>query len=282
VAGIESDAFTQADARGGEIAIAAQADTEREQVAVLAGPVQVRAADQAEGRVAEPSDEGQAPVTVTALDPVEPQISPPALPEPFGLSAMPVAGGDVFSKWTKVEGKIRGEREILVSCRENAEHCSRPALSFLAAIDTGRGLSGRRRVGAINRAINMAIAPMSDVAQWGVADHWSTPLETFGTGRGDCEDYAIAKYVALTEAGINAQDVKLVIVRNVAANEDHAAAAVRLDGGWIILDNRWLALVEDVAMPRAVPLFVLDSAGVRKFEPAAVAVAHRATVPASL
>ena len=45
---------------------------------------------------------------------------------------------------------------------------------------------------------------MSDLAQWGVIDRWSAPLETFTTGRGDCEDYAIAKYVALTAAGVAA------------------------------------------------------------------------------
>ena len=77
-------------------------------------------------------------------------------------------------------------------------------------------------------------------------DRWSAPLETFTTSRGDCEDYAIAKYVALTAAGVPAQDVKLVIVRNTAANEDHAVVAVRNGGDWIMLDNRWLTLVKDV------------------------------------
>ena len=53
----------------------------------------------------------------------------------------------------------------------------------------------------INRDINMAIRPTSDLAQWGVTDRWSAPLATLASGRGDCEDYAIAKYVALREAG---------------------------------------------------------------------------------
>jgi predicted transglutaminase-like cysteine proteinase len=134
----------------------------------------------------------------------------------------------------------------------------------------------------INRAINLAIRPMSDLAQWGVPDRWSAPLETFATGRGDCEDYAIAKYVALTAAGVAAQDVKLVIVRNSAAGEDHAVVAVRVDAKWIMLDNRWLTLVEDVEMPDVIPLFVLDSSGVRRFTPAAIASKHYTSTPASL
>ena len=75
--------------------------------------------------------------------------------------------------------------------------------------------------------------------------------------------------------------MKLVVVRNTAANEDHAVAAVRLDGEWIMLDNRWLTLVEDVDMPQVVPLFVLDRSGVRKFVPA-MTVARRTAAPASL
>jgi hypothetical protein len=40
---------------------------------------------------------------------------------------------------------------------------------------------------------------------------------------------------------------------------------VRLDGAWVILDNRWLALVRDHDMRRATPLFELDDNGVRRF-----------------
>ena len=62
--------------------------------------------------------------------------------------------------------------------------------------------------------------------------------------------------------------MRLVIVRDLAVGEDHAVVGTRLDGGWIILDNRWLALVEDIAMRRVIPLFVLDHEGIRQFAPA--------------
>ncbi len=111
----------------------------------------------------------------------------------------------------------------------------------------------------------MSIIPTSDFAQWGVADRWSPPLETFTTLRGDCEDYAIAKYVALRAAGLARQEIRLVVVRNDAGKQHHAVVAVRLDGDWVILDNRWLALVHDHEMWRATPLFELDENGVRRF-----------------
>jgi predicted transglutaminase-like cysteine proteinase len=227
-------------------------------------------------------DDAQASQRTARPKPSNPQIAEPALPDLFGLQTLPVTTGNVVTKWNGVSAKIAGEREILARCRENAEHCTTAARDFLAVVATGSAQSGRTRIGLINRAVNLAVRPESDLAQWGVPDRWSPPLETFTTGRGDCEDYAIAKYVALTEAGLSPQDVKLVIVRNTAANEDHAVAAVRLDGGWIVLDNRWLTLVEDVAMPQVIPLFVLDNDGVRRFVPAPLTAARRAPAPASL
>ena len=131
----------------------------------------------------------------------------------------------------------------------------------------------------INRAINFAIRPMSDLAQWGVPDRWSSPLETFSTGRGDCEDYAIAKYVALMQAGVPTEDLRLVIVHDLAVGENHAVVAVRFDDEWFVLDNRWLTLVADVEVPRTVPLFVLDHDGVKEFASVAISDAHRAATP---
>jgi predicted transglutaminase-like cysteine proteinase len=200
--------------------------------------------------------------------------------EPFGLKTEPVTGGGLLAKWDGVIGEIRAESEVLVRCREHASPCPAAAQKFLAVIAEGRAHEGRARVGVINRAINMAIAPMSDLAQWGVPDRWSAPLETLTTGRGDCEDYAIAKYVALVEAGIAADEVRLVIVRDLALEQDHAFVAVRLDGEWTVLDNRRLVLLQDVDMPRVQPLFVLDESGVKQFAPTAVAGADNRPVAA--
>jgi predicted transglutaminase-like cysteine proteinase len=129
----------------------------------------------------------------------------------------------------------------------------------------GAGRSGRARVGLINRAADLAVNPVSDEMQWGVADHWSDPFQTLLSSRGDCEDYAILKYAALLQAGIPKDDVKIVILKNLFPNENHAAVATRVDGQWLILDNRTLTLVRDTDVRRAIPEFVLDHDGVRRF-----------------
>lgn len=219
--------------------------------------------------------------SLAAIDIAVPSSQTPIAAEPFGLNAVPVTFGEILNKWSGVEADIRADRETLVHCRDGSATCPAAAQKFLAVIAEGRALAGRARIGVINRAINMAIRPMSDLAQWGVPDRWSAPLTTFTTGRGDCEDYAIAKYVALREAGVAEDDVRLVIVRDLAVAEDHAVVAARLDGKWIVLDSRRLALIEDAEMRRVLPLFVLDRDGVKQFTPTAVADARRATAPAA-
>jgi predicted transglutaminase-like cysteine proteinase len=228
-------------------------------------PVENQTAPQRDAYVATPIARAKLADTGAAMS-NERQIERPRSrePGPFGLNAKPVAAGEILTKWSGVVAEIRADDEVLARCREGAS-CPSAARRFLAIIDEGRARNGRARIGIINRAINLAIIPTSDVAQWGVADRWSAPLETFTTRRGDCEDYAIAKYVALRAAGVAEEDVKLVVVRDTAAEENHAMVAVRLDGGWIILDNRSLALVRDNEMSWATPLLVLDDNGVRQF-----------------
>jgi predicted transglutaminase-like cysteine proteinase len=180
----------------------------------------------------------------------------------FGMEIAPTFG-EVSSKWLAVETKIEQEKAVLADCRAS-EDCPAPARELLRIVAEGAGRTGLARVGLINRAVNLAITPTSDEAQWGVDDRWSPPLETLQTHRGDCEDYAIVKYAALLEAGFSRDDMKIVILRNFIRNEDHAVLAARVDGEWLILDDRNLTLVPDTEMPGAHPLFALDHDGAHR------------------
>jgi predicted transglutaminase-like cysteine proteinase len=154
----------------------------------------------------------------TLIQPAPP-VSLPPFSEPFGPTTVPLAGSEYLTEWRLVELKIRSEIETLDRCRTTLEFCPPSAQDFLAIITEGRERSGLARIGVINRAINLAIRPTSDLAQWGVIDRWSTPLETFATRRGDCEHYALAKYVALKQAGVDDDDLRPIIVRDLSSAE---------------------------------------------------------------
>ena len=54
-------------------------------------------------------------------------------------------------------------------------------------------------------------------------------------------------------------------MRDTIHGEDHAVAAVRLDGHWLTLDNRRMAMVEDGYFRNYRPLFVIGQDGVRQY-----------------
>ena len=205
-------------------------------------------------------------LTAAALDSSGPSELAGSSTEPFGLFASKLFAGGVREKWRDVERKLDDERVQLALCDGDRERCVSPAaLRLLAIVDNARAREGRARLGEINRAINLAIRPMSDQAQYGEIDVWNSPLVTFAHGAGDCEDYAIAKFVALRQAGISPDDLRIVIMRDTIRGEDHAVAAARLDGHWLTLDNRRMAMVEDANIRNYRPLFVIDRYGVMQY-----------------
>ena len=63
-----------------------------------------------------------------------------------------------------------------------------------------------------------AITYKSDQAHWGKKDYWATPFEFMGSGAGDCEDYAIAKYFSLIKLGIDDDKLRITYVSYTKAN----------------------------------------------------------------
>src|SRR3569623_1777573 len=149
---------------------------------------------------------------LAALDPLQLVAPPRRQPvDPFGVGVAAISRGAIVGKWSTVKKHLAAEHKVLERCRADAGHCPAAAKSFLALVDKAQASQGWRRIAEINRSITLNIRPMSDLAQYGVEDYWATPLMLFASHRGDCEDYAIAKYVALREIGIAENDVRLVI-----------------------------------------------------------------------
>ena len=197
------------------------------------------------------------PITIQSTDLLTPEAPAPIKRGPFGLTVSHHSG--LAMRWRRLQPVIHVEAEVLALCRSNPKACTPAAARFLSIIESARARTGRARIGEINRAINLAIRPMSDEEQFGAADVWATPLMTFASGAGDCEDYAIAKYVALRQVGMAARDLRLVILHNRLTHEDHAVTAARVDGRWLILDNQRMALLTDSEMRGMTPLLALNS-----------------------
>jgi len=159
--------------------------------------------------------------------------------------------GNKFCKRTCRDAYLRevsldSEEETLAPCRASPDACSPAARRLLQLVELGRQRAGRARLGEINRAVNLSIKATSDWSQYGVDDFWLSPLATIEKGAGDCEDYAILKYLALREAGVSPDDLRLLIVSYPRRRTIHAVLAVHLDEEWLLLDNLTMVMVNSL------------------------------------
>lgn len=86
-----------------------------------------------------------------------------------------------------------------------------------------KGANELKKLNVVNSWVNY-IKYDSDKHIYGVNDYWATLYEFVGRGRGDCEDYTIAKYYILKELGISPKKMKFtyVIYKNhVGKNISH-------------------------------------------------------------
>ncbi|WP_374523713.1 transglutaminase-like cysteine peptidase [Sphingopyxis sp.] len=100
-----------------------------------------------------------------------------------------------------------------------------------------RDLDETAVVERINLWVNRHIAYAGDDRTYSRDDFWATAAETIARGTGDCEDFAILKMQLLRAAGIGGDRVKLMLLRDLAVNADHALLLVRSRTGWVALDN---------------------------------------------
>ena len=76
-----------------------------------------------------------------------------------------------------------------------------------------QGATESERIRRVNDFFNQRLAFDDDFSVWGQSDYWATPLESMAQGRGDCEDFTIAKYFSLLALGVPVNKLRLVYVR---------------------------------------------------------------------
>ncbi len=78
---------------------------------------------------------------------------------------------------------------------------------------------------------------MEDDRLYRQPDYWATPAEFLTAEAGDCEDFAIAKYVALTRLGFTEDRLRVALVFDRRRRLEHALTIVYWGGDAIILDS---------------------------------------------
>lgn len=137
-------------------------------------------------------------------------------------------------------------------------------------IEASRTLEVQDRLRRINEFFNRKIQFADDSEIWGQTDYWATPLETLAKARGDCEDFAIAKYFTLLDAGVPNEQLRLVYVKarigGPASNVTQAHMVLAFyatpDAEPMILDNLITEIRPASRRGDLQPIFSFNSQGI--------------------
>ena len=163
-------------------------------------------------------------------------------PDIFGSVALAVGRTPLDQRWNRVE---------------RSHVTGRPAAYAVSL----RGLDELERIEAVNRYVNRQVRFVDDSRQFGHEDVWSPASETLRRGRGDCEDYAIAKFQMLRSAGLSEGDLYLVVLKDLVRRSDHAVLVVRAGTRMLVLDNGTDALLDSESVQDYRPILTFAAHG---------------------
>ena len=174
-----------------------------------------------------------------------------------------------FNKWTAMwrrhnlprateEQKSRRATDRSGGCppTERVE-CSRAAWNKF--VEEQQGVPTGELLDAVNDYMNKTTY-IVDPVNWGIPDYWATPDEFF-LKDGDCEDYAISKYVTLKRLGVEPTDMRIVILQDENLRVAHAVLAVRHEDKYMILDNQVNAVLPDTQILHYRPVYSINETG---------------------
>ena len=184
------------------------------------------------------------PQAIAAVLRERPAVSPGVLngrPDIFGSVALRIGRTPLDARWRPVAHSGVGAT----------------AGAYAASL---RGKDAFERLQAVNWYVNKRVR-FTDDSQDGRRDVWSPASETLSRGRGDCEDYAIAKLQMLRRAGIADRDLYLVVVKDLARRADHAILVARANGHMYVLDNGTDQLLDTEEVRDYRPVITFAAAG---------------------
>ena len=172
------------------------------------------------------------------------------------LKANKVHGG---KQWRKVLRKIAGEKALYTAC-DNGADCPRKVRAWRSSVRSMDQFKGWKLLAAVNAKINKLVKYRDDIKTYGRTDHWASPVEAL-TRQGDCEDYAILKYISLLELGVSDKQMRIVVVKDTRRGIGHAVLSVNMNGKTFVLDSLRRAPVLDSKVDRYVPYYSVNRQG---------------------
>jgi predicted transglutaminase-like cysteine proteinase len=168
--------------------------------------------------------------------------------------------------WLGGQGPWAGDAQRMAQAAQRQGPRAVAALpSLQALLQPGTAGDDEAQLASVNNYFNRRIVFTADSEVWGQVDHWASPFELLAQGRGDCEDYAIAKYFSLLALGMPVARLRLVYVRAQIGADSQAhmvlAYYAQANAEPLILDNLISTVRPASRRPDLVPVFSFNSDG---------------------
>lgn len=180
------------------------------------------------------------------------QMAAVSQPQLFGSREIHSANLKMFPKWRGILQRFEDE---LKSC--GTGQCRKK--QWQAVIDGLRGKDLMTQLRELNTEMNDK-RYITDPVNWNLPDYWATPFQ-FMRKNGDCEDYAISKYMALRDLGIAPDDMRIVVLNDLNLRIAHAVLAVYVNGKPYILDNQISKVVPATSIRHYQPVYSINENG---------------------
>ena len=154
----------------------------------------------------------------------------------FGSHEIMSSKLDKFRKWNDVLARYHAaEAKGFRKCRvSRVNRCQIQKWDAFLKEIASKPL--REQLDAVNSYFNQ-LQYIIDPINYGVKDYWATPIQ-FVNKNGDCEDYAISKYISLRRLGMPVEDLRIVVLRDLNLKVAHAILVVYYKGQPLVLDNQ--------------------------------------------
>jgi predicted transglutaminase-like cysteine proteinase len=178
-------------------------------------------------------------------------------PSYFGTKELRGTNLEAFKQWNGAMERYAKEsaEKLEGSCEEKRFNACN-YLKLKQFLDSIRNQDRMSQVVAVNTLINKA-KYITDDSNWNQREIWNSPGE-FMSRFGDCEDYAIAKYVALKMLGFTLDQKRVVAVKDLNLKTGHAILVVLLDGKAWVLDNQIAQVIEASKIRHYDPVFSIN------------------------
>lgn len=168
-------------------------------------------------------------------------------------------------QWTHILAQYEKNKGTYALCRDNPGACPSERIAvwqqFIGAV---KDQPDFRQIAYVNHWVNRMPYRQDDLV-YGDNDHWAS-VEEFLAYAGDCEDFAIMKYMTLREMGFPASRMHITMVYDVYSGTDHAFLVVQTDGGVeYVMDNRESGTDPALFAARYKPHFAFNEKSLRTY-----------------